>query len=252
VKTQPVNFVNRAGYKLAGLIDTPSDGEAHTFALLAHCFTCGKDLKPFVHMNRALTELGIGVLRFDFSGLGKSAGQFADSNLSTNETDLLDAADFLASNFAAPKILVGHSMGGAAVILAAEHLESVTGVVTIAAPADATHLGNTLSRARDIAREAGDAEVMIGGQKFTLTQEFFSDLEQTSLKSALGRFDKALLILHSPMDEQVGIENAAWIFAAARHPKSFVSLNKADHLMLDERDARYVGAVIAAWAQQYV
>jgi pimeloyl-ACP methyl ester carboxylesterase len=252
VKTEPVSFVNRAGYKMSGLLDLPSEGAPRAFVLFAHCFTCGKDLKPFAHLNGVLTDSGFGVLRFDFAGLGKSGGEFTDSNLSSNEGDLIDAAAFMENNFGAPKILIGHSMGGAAVLLAAPKIASVTGVVTIGTPADPTHLGEKLSRARTDAQQKGQADVAIGGQTFTLTREFFDDLERTSLDTVIGTLNKALLVLHSPQDESVGIENAAAIFSAARHPKSFVSLREADHLMLDKRDARYAGAVIAAWAGGYV
>lgn len=252
MKTTPVNFINRAGYQLAGLLDEPSNGAIVAYAILAHCFTCGKDLKPFVNISRELTEEGIAVLRFDFSGLGKSAGEFSDSNLSTNETDLIDASKYLEENFGAPRLLIGHSMGAAAVILAARQIAAVSAVVTIAAAADATHLGEKLSRARRQAAETGNAGVAIGGQNFTLTREFFDDLERISLRDAVEDLDAALLILHSPRDETVHIENAAWIFRAARHPKSFVSLSEADHLMLDEQDARYAGSIIAAWAGRYI
>jgi alpha-beta hydrolase superfamily lysophospholipase len=252
MKTENVNFVNRSGYQISGLLDVPSEGPARVYALFAHCFTCGKDLKPFANLNAALTERGIGVLRFDFAGLGKSGGEFSDSNLSSNESDLIDAARFMETNFAAPRILIGHSMGGAAVLLAAPHIASVTAVVTIGAPADAMHLGEKLNRARTEAQRDGEARVAIGGQTFTLTREFFDDLERTSLDTVIGALDKALLVLHSPHDESVGIENAAAIFRAAQHPKSFVALNETDHLMLNERDARYAGAVIAAWAERYL
>ncbi len=252
MKTTPVSFINRSGYQMSGLLDVPSNGTARAYALFAHCFTCGKDLKPFAHLNGALTDSGLGVLRFDFAGLGKSGGEFTDSNLSSNETDLFDAAGFMENNFGAPKLLIGHSMGGVAVLLAAPRIESVTGVVTIGTPADPAHLGEKLTRARTDAQRNGEASVAIGGQTFTLTREFFDDLDRTSLDTVIGALDKALLVLHSPHDESVGIENAAAIFQAARHPKSFVSLNESDHLMLDERDARYAGAVIAAWAERYL
>jgi putative redox protein len=252
MKTERVSFINRSGYQISGLLDVPSEGPTRAYALFAHCFTCGKDLKPFAHINSELTDSGLGVLRFDFAGLGKSGGEFSDSSLSSNETDLIDAAGFMEGNFAAPRILIGHSMGGAAVLLAAPNIASVTAVVTIGTPADATHLGEKLARAQTEAKRNGEARVAIGGQTFTLTRGFFDDLERTSLDSVIGALDKAILVLHSPNDESVGIENAAAIFRAARHPKSFVSLNEADHLMLKERDARYAGSVIAAWAEPYL
>ena len=252
MKTKPVRFINRVGYTLAGLLDTPDDREPDAVAILAHCFTCGKDLKPFVNIDRELTAAGIGVLRFDFSGLGGSEGDFTQSDLSSNGTDLLDAAAFLDENYDAPRLLIGHSMGGAAVLRVAAQIPSVRAVVTIAAPAEANHLGEKLGRAREEARKRGDAQVSIGGQNFTLRREFFDDLERAGMRSYISELNKPLLILHSPADRTVEVENAGAIFQAASHPKSFVSLGKADHLMLDERDARYAGRVIAAWASHYL
>jgi putative redox protein len=244
--------MNRVGYRLSGLLDKPDNGKVLAYALFAHCFTCGKDLKPFARMNEAITARGIGVLRFDFSGLGRSEGEFTDSNLSSNESDLVDAANYLKDNFEGPKVLIGHSMGGSAVLRAAKHVASVKAVVTIGTPAEPSHLGEKLARARDTAIMEGKAEVMIGGQKFTLLGQFFEDLDSARLETEISKLDKPLLILHSPADRTVDIENASRIFQAARHPKSFVSLNRADHLMLEPEDARYAGDVIAAWAMYHV
>jgi len=252
MRTTPVSFDNKAGYRLTGLLDTPDEGDIRAFALLAHCFTCGKDLKPFVFMNRALTAHGIAVLRFDFSGLGDSAGEFSDTNLSSNQEDLLAAAAYLESQHQAPQILIGHSMGGAAVIRAARYLISARAVVTIAAPADPDHLGQKLSRARDEALQHGSSQVAIGGQHFTLKKQFFENLAESEMKRDIFELNKALLILHSPADATVEIDNAAQIFQWARHPKSFVSLNNANHLMLDRADARYAGEVIAAWVTPHL
>jgi putative redox protein len=252
MKTRPLQFINRVGYTLAGLLDLPEDRAASAYAILAHCFTCGKDLKPFVYMNRELTGAGLGVLRFDFSGLGGSEGSFADSTLSSNETDLIDAARFLRNNFEPPALLIGHSMGGAAVLRVARELPSVAAVATIAAPAEADHLGQKLSRAREEAEREGSTQVKIGGQNFMLRRQFFEDLKQAELSQSVRHLGKPLLILHSPVDATVEVDNAARLFLAARHPKSFVSLNNADHLMLDEEDARYAGRVIAAWASRYI
>jgi len=244
--------MNRQGYQLAGLLDTPDDGDVRAYGLLAHCFTCGKDLKPFVNIDRVLTDAGIAVMRFDFSGIGKSEGEFSDSGFSTNVTDFIDAANFLGDNFESPRLLIGHSMGGAAVLRAAPEIKTSTAVVTIAAPKDPNHLGGKLSRARDEASEKGQAEVSIGGQEFILRKAFFEDLEEQDQGDAIGKLGRALLVLHSPKDGTVEIDNAAAIFQAARHPKSFVSLGEADHLMLESDDAQYAGGVIAAWAKKYI
>jgi alpha-beta hydrolase superfamily lysophospholipase len=252
MQTRPVQFTNRVGYALAGLLDVPSDRAPSAYAILAHCFTCGKDLKPFINMSRELTAAGLGVLRFDFSGLGGSEGSFSESDLSSNTTDLRDAADYLANNFAAPRLLIGHSMGGAAVLQVAGEITSVAAVATIAAPAEASHLGEKLRRAREEAMGSGTASVAIGGKHFTLRREFFDDLEKAEVGNAIRRLGKPLLILHSPRDHTVDIENAAAIFQAAKHPKSFVSLGESDHLMLEERHARYAGRMIAAWASAYL
>lgn len=252
MKTTAVDFMNRVGYRLSGLLDTPDDGGVKAYALFAHCFTCGKDLKPFANLNTALTDRGIGVLRFDFSGLGRSEGEFSDSNLSSNETDLIDAAQFLHNNYGAAKILIGHSLGGVAVLRAAKHIHESSAVVTIGSPSDPTHLGEKLSRAKEEAKDKGESDVAIGGRTFTLRREFFDDLEAGGIQDDIAHLGRALLVLHSPSDESVDIENAARIFRAARHPKSFVSLDRADHLLLDEAVARYAGAVIAAWADCYL
>jgi putative redox protein len=252
VKTTSVTFENRVGYQLSGLLDVPDGGVPRAYGLFAHCFTCGKDLKPFANMNAAMTEQGLGMLRFDFSGLGRSEGDFSESNLSSNETDLIDAAAFLSREHAPPKLLIGHSLGGVAMLRAARHIAEARAVVTIASPADPSHLGKKLSRARDEASEVGESQVAIGGRHFTLKKQFFDDLEETGISEELSNLNKALLIMHSPNDTMVDIANAALLFQGARHPKSFVSLGDADHLLLEEKDARYAGAVIAAWVENYL
>lgn len=252
MKTNNVEFVNRRGLELSGYLDLPDSTPVRSYAILAHCFTCGKDLKPFVNMNLALTSRGIAVLRFDFTGLGESDGDFSSSTLSSNIEDLVDAAGFLNTNYGAPALLIGHSLGGVAVLNAVRHIESVTAVATVAAPFDPAHLGGKLSRAREEAAEKGEARVTIGGRQFDLRESFFKDLETTPAADVIESLDIALLVLHSPADTIVEIDNAGRIFAAARHPKSFVSLADADHLMLKESDASYVGGVIAAWAENYI
>ncbi len=252
MKTENVEFVNRRGLLLSGYLDLPDAGPARTYAILAHCFTCGKDLKPFVNINSALTSRGIAVLRFDFTGLGESDGDFSSSTLSSNVEDLIDAAGYLQNNHGPPGLLIGHSLGGVAVLNAARHIASIGAVATVAAPFDPAHLGAKLSRAREEAAEKGEARVSIGGRQFELRESFFKDLEATPAGEVIESLDMALLVLHSPADTIVEIDNAGKIFAAARHPKSFVSLAHADHLMLNESDASYVGGVIAAWAENYI
>jgi putative redox protein len=250
--SKQITFVNRRGLGLAGVLDLPSEGPVRAYAALAHCFTCGKDLKPFANLASALAERGIALFRFDFAGLGESEGNFSRSTLATNVEDLLDAAGFLAASYAPPKLLIGHSLGGIAALQAAGSMEGVRGVVTIGTPANPGHLGEKLSGTREDARVEGEASVTIGGRKFALRREFFDQLDATRVDGVLARLDRALLILHSPVDEVVGIENAAVIFRSARHPKSFVALGGADHLLLNAKDAVYAGEVISAWAGIYI
>jgi len=250
--TQDVTFINRSGIELAGLIDRPDGREAVAWALFAHCFTCGKDLKPFYQLSRGLTDAGLAVLRFDFTGLGESAGEFADSNLTTGAADLVDAARFLEKNFAPPALLIGHSFGGTSVVKAAREIPSARAVVTIASAADPDHLGRKLAQARLAANREGSARLMIGGQNFTLKKQFFEDLEANTMADDLAHLRRALLVMHSPNDETVSIDNAARIFQTARHPKSFVVLPGADHLMLDPHIAYYAGTLIGAWSGPYI
>lgn len=240
------------GQHLAALLDLPVDGAPIAYALFAHCFTCSKDLKAVYHISRTLTRERIGVLRFDFTGLGESGGDFGDTSLLSNVQDLLAAAEFLAARFEAPQLLIGHSFGGAAVLQAAAAIPSCRAVVTIAAPADPRHVSKTLGPAAEAIAARGEAEVSIAGRPFTLRRKFLEDLEGIDPESVIRRLDRALLVLHSPLDDVVGIENASRIFQAARHPKSFVSLDQADHLLSDPADSRYAGAVIAAWARRYL
>ena len=247
-----LEFKNKDGHTLSARLDLPVDGKPAAFALFAHCFTCSKNIKAIAHISRALTREGLAVLRFDFTGLGESEGDFADTNFSSNVDDLIVAADFLKSDYQAPKILIGHSLGGAAVIQAAGRIPSSKAVVTIAAPADPRHLAHALGSATQTIRSHGEAEVRLAGRTFKLKKQFLDDLQFVNMQESLKKLNKALLILHSPIDETVAIENAAQIFQAARHPKSFVSLDKADHLLSNPQDSLYAGSVIAAWALKYI
>ncbi len=247
-----IEFKNKEGQTLSARLDLPVDGKPLAYALFAHCFTCSKNIKAIAHISRALTRQGLAVLRFDFTGLGESEGDFADTNFSSNVDDLIVAADYLKSNHEAPKILIGHSFGGAAVLQAATRISSSKAVVTIAAPADPQHVTHALGSTAAVIQSRGEAEVNLAGRTFTLKKQFLDDLEFVNMKKTLQDLKRALLVLHSPIDATVGIENAAQIFQVARHPKSFISLDKADHLLSAPEDSLYAGSVIAAWALKYV
>ena len=247
-----LEFTNTSGQKLSARLDLPLDGRPMAYALFAHCFTCSKNLKASAHISRALTREGVAVMRFDFTGLGESEGDFGDTTFSSNVEDLVSASQFMASNFEAPKILIGHSFGGAAVLQAAAKIPSSVAVVTIAAPADPGHVKHVLGSTKETIERQGEAEVNLAGKTFKIKKQFLDDLEFVNMQETLRKLNRALLIFHSPIDNIVGIENAARIFQAARHPKSFISLDKADHLLTDLNDSRYVGSVIAIWALKYV
>ena len=247
-----VRFPNADGdEQLAARLDRP-EGRERAWALFAHCFTCSKDLRAIGAISRALNREGIAVMRFDFTGLGESEGDFADTNFSSNVDDLEAAAQYLEGEHIAPRILIGHSLGGAAVLQAAHRLESVQAVSTIAAPSDPEHVTNLLSESLQEIEETGQANVTLAGRTFTIRKQFLDDLERARMEETIQSLGRALLIFHSPLDQIVGIDNAAQIFEAAKHPKSFVSLDEADHLLTDPSDAEYIGSVLAAWAQKYL
>ncbi len=247
-----MTFTGARGEELVARAELPPDGEPRAWALFAHCFTCSKDLKSAVRLSRALAAERIGVFRFDFTGLGESAGDFADTNFSSNVGDLVAAAEFMERELEAPRILVGHSLGGAAVLQAAREIPSSAAVATLGAPADPGHVLRHMEGSLEEIRQEGQAEVTLSGRTFSVRRQFVEDLESANMEETIGALDRALLIFHSPLDQVVGIENAARIFQAARHPKSFVSLDRADHLLLDPEDARYAGVVLAAWARRYL
>ena len=247
-----LEFRNESGQKLSARLDLAAKGKAKAYALFAHCFTCSKNLKAIAHISRALTDEGIAVLRFDFTGLGESEGDFADTNFSSNVGDLVAASEFLKTRFKPPQILIGHSFGGAAVLQAASAIPSSQAVVTIAAPADPAHVRHALGGIKETIEHQGEAEVNLVGRTFRIKKQFLDDLTLVNMQETLRKLDRALLIFHSPVDDVVSIENAARIFQAARHPKSFISLDTADHLLTESKDSRYVGRVIAAWAIRYV
>jgi uncharacterized OsmC-like protein/alpha-beta hydrolase superfamily lysophospholipase len=245
------DFANAQGHRLAALIDNPV-GEPRAYALLAHCFTCGKDNQAAKRIAEGLTALGIGVLRFDFTGLGASEGEFANTTFSSNVADLVAAADELRRLRRAPEILIGHSLGGAAVLAAAAAVPEARAVVTIAAPNDPAHVAGLFKDRVEEIGERGEVEVSLGGRPFRIRRAFLADVADQKLTEHIASLHKALLVFHSPTDDVVGIENASRIFAAAKHPKSFVSLAGADHLLSRPSDAAYVANVIAAWAERYL
>jgi uncharacterized OsmC-like protein/pimeloyl-ACP methyl ester carboxylesterase len=245
------DFRNASGQTLAALLDRPA-GEPRAYALFAHCFTCGKDVHAAKRIAEGLTALDIAVLRFDFTGLGSSEGEFANTSFSSNVADLIAAADALRQSRRAPAILIGHSLGGAAVLAAAANVPEVRAVVTIAAPSDPSHVtGLFKDRLEEIGAE-GEVKVSLAGRPFRISRGFVEDLAQHKLLDRVAQLRKALLIFHSPTDEVVGIDNASRIFTAAKHPKSFVSLAGADHLLSRRSDAAYVANVIHAWAGRYL
>jgi putative redox protein len=243
---------NAAGEKLGARLDLPIEGQPLAYAIFAHCFTCTKNIKAAAHISRSLNRQRIAVLRFDFTGLGESEGDFAETNFTSNVSDLVAVADYLAREFEPPRLLIGHSLGGAAALQAAHHIPSINGVVTIAAPFETSHLSHLLADSRAIADIEGEARVTIGGATFRLKKQFFDDLERTSMQQAINTLQRPLLIMHSPADKTVDIVNAMEIFAAARHPKSFVSLDQATHVLSEQQDSWYAGEVIAAWASRYL
>jgi len=245
------DFPNAKGELLAGLLDTPV-GEPRAYALFAHCFTCGKDVRAATRIAEALTARGVAVLRFDFTGLGASEGEFANTTFSSNVADLVAAADHLRRTRSAPALLIGHSLGGAAVLAAAGGVAEARAVVTIAAPCDPKHVTGLLREHVDRLRTHGEVEVALAGRPFRIHREFLDDVAEQNLTLRIAALRKALLVFHSPVDPFVGIDNASCIFGAAKHPKSFVSLDDADHLLSRSSDAVYVANVIAAWAERYL
>ena len=251
MQSKKVDFFNGAGESLAGILDLPV-APPRAFALFAHCFTCSKDLKAATNISRSMTAAGIAVLRFDFTGLGQSDGAFEDTSFSSNVADLLSAARWLEQEHRAPEILFGHSLGGTAVLQAARDIPSAVAVATIGSPSDPTHVAHLFKGSEEELRETGIAEVQLGGRPFRIREQFLNDLDQHDLRGSVGRLRKALLVMHAPLDAVVEVENASLLFMTAKHPKSFISLDKADHLLSREEDSRYAGRVLASWATRYL
>ena len=249
--TERFQFPGSEGQQLAAALELP-EGETLAYALFAHCFTCGKDVLAAKRIAVALAAKGIAVLRFDFTGLGSSEGDFANTTFSSNVADLVRAANHLRETRAAPAILIGHSLGGAAVLAAAGQIPEAKAVVTIAAPSDPAHVTHFFADRIEDIRKHGKVEVSLAGRPFQIKREFLDDIAEHNLMDHVAKLHKALLIMQSPTDDTVGIDNATRIFVAAKHPKSFVSLPGADHLLSDRRDSMYAADVIAAWAERYI
>lgn len=250
-KSQKLTFVNAAGHKLAARLDLP-EGPPRAVALFAHCFTCGKDSVAAHRIARALAEHDIATFRFDFSGIGDSAGEFENATFTANVTDLVRAAETLREELAAPTLLIGHSLGGAAVLAAAEQIPEVKAVVTIGAPADPKHVVGLFEEHVPNIDEHGEAEVVLAGRKFRIRREFLDDVAGQPQAERIAGLGRALLVMHAPHDEYVDVDEAREIYEMAKHPKSFVSLDDADHLLTDPGEATYAAGVIAAWADRYL
>lgn len=244
-------FQNLQGESLSGLLELPA-GAIRSYALFAHCFTCSKDNIAATRIAQVLAEQGIAVLRFDFTGLGNSEGDFSNTNFSSNLQDLIAASGFLETHYSAPSLLIGHSLGGAAVLAAARGIPSAQAIITIGAPATAAHVKHLFADSYQALQTQSSVSVELAGRKFHIQRQFIDDLEKYNSVAHIGALKKALLILHSPADAIVSIDEAARIFTAAKHPKSFVSLDRADHLLSNAADSKYAAQVIAAWASRYL
>jgi len=251
MKSQKVSFQNKSGLSLSAKLELPEQ-DVKSYAIFAHCFTCTKNLSAIRNISHALNNFGIAVLRFDFTGLGESEGDFEKTNFSSNVDDLIAAADFLQQQYQAPKLIIGHSLGGAAVIFASEKLDSIQAIATIGAPSNPEHVAHLFDHKLSEIENRGVAKVNIGGRPFTIEKQFLDDLINKNTAQILSNSSKALVVFHSPQDRTVEIKNAAEIFKAAKHPKSFISLDGADHLLTDKADSIYTGIMIATWADRYI
>lgn len=248
---EKVNFLNKDGEKLAARLDFPKN-KTIAYALFAHCFTCSKDLSAVNTIAKNLNDHNIAVLRFDFTGLGSSEGEFSNTNFSSNISDLISACEFLSENYEPPSILIGHSLGGAAVLKAAAELEHIKAVVTIGAPSDVAHIKNLFKDSMDEIKKNQQATVSLAGREFTIKKQMIDDLSETNVTNSLKNLKKAVLIMHSPIDKTVSIDHAAKIFQSLKHPKSFISLDDADHLLMKKEDAKYAANLIGAWVVRYI
>ncbi|MFP5510486.1 MAG: bifunctional alpha/beta hydrolase/OsmC family protein [Paracoccaceae bacterium] len=249
--SEKITFTGHDGSPLAARLDLP-EGPHLATALFAHCFTCSKDIAAARRISQRLATMGLAVLRFDFTGLGHSGGEFANTGFTSNVADIHAAADWLAGNGTPASLLIGHSLGGAAMLKVAPQIKGIKAVATLGAPFDPAHVTHNFDDALDTIRDKGEAEVDLGGRPFRITRAFVEDVDGASITQELGRLRAALLVLHAPRDAIVGIDNATRIFMAAKHPKSFVTLDDADHLISEPGDADYAADVIATWATRYL
>ncbi len=247
-----VSFKNSDSKVLKGVLELPTNKQPAHFILFAHCFTCNKNFHAPSKISKSLASQGYGVLRFDFTGLGDSEGDFADTNFSSNIEDLIAAAEFLRKEYNAPRMIIGHSLGGAAALFASKQIDSVKCVVTINAPSNLSHVQKHFESSLDEIERDGYANIKIGGRSFKIKKQFITDLETNQNSSVLKDIKKSLLIMHSPQDEIVSINHAEELYKAAWHPKSFVSLDGANHMLSSKEDSHYVGSVISAWASKYL
>ncbi len=252
MRIEKVHFKNSAGQELSGRLELPADQQPHNFAIFAHCFTCSKNFTATRNITRALTTAGYGVLRFDFTGLGDSDGDFGDTNFSGNVQDLLSAIEFLTINHQAPTLAIGHSLGGAAVIFASAKAKSIKAIATVGTPSDTKHVKHLFGDQIEAIVENGEAVVQLSGRPFKIKEQFLRDIDEQMLAQTLHQMRKPILICHSPQDDTVGIQHAEKLYHAAIHPKSFLSLDDADHLLTNKEDSKYVGEVIAGWAKRYL
>lgn len=249
--SERIEFPSSQGIPLAGRLEQP-DASPRGWVLFAHCFTCSKDSRAAVHIARALVEAGLGVLRFDFTGLGGSGGDFANTHFSSNVDDLVSAADWLRAQHGAPALLIGHSLGGAAVLAAAERIDDAVAVVTLGAPFDPAHVTRQFGGCVEAIEAKGEAEVTLAGRQFTIKRAFLDDLNSQRQVERIRKLRRPLMVMHAPGDTVVSIDNASEIFRTALHPKAFISLDVADHLMTQQRDSAFAARVIAAWAGRYL
>jgi putative redox protein len=251
MKTVKLSIPSRQGHNLNAFLELPANQKPNYYAIFAHCFTCSSSLTAVKNVSRSLAQDGFGVVRFDFTGLGRSGGEFVDSHFSANIEDLMDVHEFMKNEYEAPSLLVGHSLGGAAVLVAASKIDDIKAVATVGAPAHVSHVKHLFSHSEDEIPEKGKVKVNIGGRPFQINKEFMQHLDKTDLPAIVKKLRKPLLIMHAPFDSYVGIENAKKIYDAAHHPKSFVTLDDADHLLMNPKDSKYVGDVIGTWVKRY-
>jgi putative redox protein len=252
MKSQKVTFKNNKGEELKGQLVLPKTKDPKVYAIFAHCFTCGKNLKVIKQISLALTNLGIGVLSFDFTGLGQSEGDFANTNFSHDVEDLIQASQFLEENYTAPSLLIGHSLGGTAALFAAKKLQNIKAIVTIASPSQPSHVENLIKSSIEEIEKNNEALVNIGGRDFTIKKQFLEDIKANDTEDFLSDLKKPFLVMHSPLDKIVSIKNAEELYQWAYHPKSFISLDQADHLLNENIDASYIGNLIGSWAGAYL